>query len=343
MISMKQKINFLFFITLLFQNFVLLSCSKKNSSPKIIRVEKIIYQKNPQKENEGNGGGIDSGGGNGLSYRLEKALSFAKEALTLVKAQSLDTTGSENEVFTFYQKHYEELLNEVAKVTFELKHPENIFIMNKSNNTNIKIHESMVTELRPYAPIQVANNLNVTDLGELASNIIHELGHHLGYTEDDDDLLVKVGSAVIEQAKKMSLDFNDRISLCMKPENFIKTILGKWTGFSRGSWSEKSTPIEITFDETGHYSAKSTCRGKSCYPAFYYGSDEDSDFKTFRIEQACGGMGEGSLDLFFSKKNTTSGRITSMIQSREGSIQYLSFKYFHLNTNLIIFNLQRPI
>jgi hypothetical protein len=74
---------------------------------------------------------------------------------------------------------------------------------------------------------------------------------------------------------------------------------GRWQGLASTPWT---TPyrVAITLREDGHYSSRCTELPDGCCEAFYYGSDEDTPLKQYRIEDATlSGNVFGEIDITF--------------------------------------------
>jgi len=75
---------------------------------------------------------------------------------------------------------------------------------------------------------------------------------------------------------------------------------GRWQGLATSPWT---TPyrVEIGFTADGHYSGRCTELSSDCCLAFYYGSDDDSPIKRYRVEDATlSGNVFGEIDVAFA-------------------------------------------
>jgi hypothetical protein len=74
---------------------------------------------------------------------------------------------------------------------------------------------------------------------------------------------------------------------------------GRWQGLARTPWT---TPykVEIVLGSDGHYASRCTELPDGCCTAFYYGSDEDTPLKQYRVEDATlSGNVFGEIDITF--------------------------------------------
>jgi hypothetical protein len=75
---------------------------------------------------------------------------------------------------------------------------------------------------------------------------------------------------------------------------------GRWEGLATTPWT---TPyrVELSFAADGHYSAGCTELSRDCCQAFYYGSDDDTPIKRYRVEDATlSGNVFGEIDIAFA-------------------------------------------
>jgi hypothetical protein len=76
-------------------------------------------------------------------------------------------------------------------------------------------------------------------------------------------------------------------------------IVGHWQGLATTPWT---TPyeVDVTFEADGHYSARCTDPALAeCCRAFYYGTDDDSPLKQWRIDATLSGKLFGQIDIVF--------------------------------------------
>jgi hypothetical protein len=75
---------------------------------------------------------------------------------------------------------------------------------------------------------------------------------------------------------------------------------GRWKGLATTPWT---TPyqVEIRFTADGHYSGRCTELPSDCCQAFYYGSDDDTPIKRYRVDDATlSGDVFGEIDIAFA-------------------------------------------
>ena len=75
---------------------------------------------------------------------------------------------------------------------------------------------------------------------------------------------------------------------------------GRWEGLATSPWT---TPyrVQISFTADGHYSGRCTELASDCCLAFYYGSDDDTPIKRYRVEDATlSGDVFGEIDIAFA-------------------------------------------
>jgi hypothetical protein len=83
-------------------------------------------------------------------------------------------------------------------------------------------------------------------------------------------------------------------------------IVGHWHGLAKTPWT---TPyeVDVTFDADGHYSAHCSDPAiAECCRAFYYGTDDDTPLKQWRIDATVSGKVFGQIDIAFDYPNGTS-------------------------------------
>ncbi|HKO92743.1 MAG TPA: hypothetical protein VJU61_16425 [Polyangiaceae bacterium] len=94
------------------------------------------------------------------------------------------------------------------------------------------------------------------------------------------------------------------------------TMLGSWRGIVRTPWTSPYL-VDITFDEDGHYSASTPELG-DCVSAFYYGTDDDTPIKQWRVGNAPG-VTSGEIDIAFDY-GTESGAIEYGLPAWQGEL-----------------------
>ena len=293
-----------------------------------------VQKSNPQ--NNIDSGGIDSGGGNGLFYRLQNALDLSLEVLSIVKPDDFDED-SKNKIFNFYNKNRKKLLVEAAITKIETRPADEVFIIFNDKRK----FEKMITKLKTGSTIFVADDLNVTDPLELTANILHELIHHLGFPEEEDDFLDDVALALVQMALKLNPTFKKKVQNCISPEDFMINLDGVWSGSVSTPWTED---YEVDFEfnsDTRSYSSTSVCENCENTPsATYWGTDGVFSEKSFIIEEACGGNASGVMDLYFKESNTTKRVEQRFIKLSEDKTE-LTFEIYYNNRGPLEYKLQR--
>ena len=114
-------------------------------------------------------------------------------------------------------------------------------------------------------------------------------------------------------------------------------IIGKWKGMVTTPW-ESPYKIEISFLENGTYSARRFDLGGS---AMYYGTDLDSDLKTYHIyDVAANNKGLGEITILFLSGNTVTDDLRQI--TFFNNFQILRFEMWHLETyGPLLFELER--
>ncbi len=81
------------------------------------------------------------------------------------------------------------------------------------------------------------------------------------------------------------------------------TLTGQWRGNVTTAWVP-AYPIQMTFDAEGHYSAV-RMPSDSCSSALYWGMDEESDLKQYRLNDVdASGAASGELDMVWCYEET---------------------------------------
>lgn len=123
-------------------------------------------------------------------------------------------------------------------------------------------------------------------------------------------------------------------------ETIQKQFIGKWEGeaIPPSGWTEPYT-VSIDFKADGTYSAKNTSQ-KSSVPAFYYGTDSDSDLKVFNIFNLYSdGKATANITILFSQGTTNIGKLDFITMSE--SYDQLSFEFWKGDYSPIKYNLTR--
>jgi hypothetical protein len=79
-----------------------------------------------------------------------------------------------------------------------------------------------------------------------------------------------------------------------------RSMVGTWRGVVQTPWT---TPyrVAVTFTADGHYSARCTELPASCCVAFYYGPDDDTEIKQYRVDTvSLDGSVSGEIDIAFA-------------------------------------------
>lgn len=93
-------------------------------------------------------------------------------------------------------------------------------------------------------------------------------------------------------------------------------LIGSWRGVVHTPWT---TPylVELTFAADGHYSASTPELG-DCAPAFYYGTDDDTPLKQWRVENTPG-VTSGEIDIAFDYRRE-SGEVEYGLPAWQGQL-----------------------
>lgn len=243
---------------------------------------------------------MDSGGGKGLPYRLEQAADLSIEILAAVRQD--DLASGDAELDSYFAKHRKELIAEAATSELIIKPASEVFVVIDGQ----KQFEGMVTLLKKGAEIFVADNLAATDPFEIATNIIHEYGHHLGLTENEDTFLDRLAVAIVKRALQVSPALRMKAQACIPTYEYMGLMAGKWQGTMTkpAAWNGPNPmPIEIIFSADGGYSDRNLCGDKiaNCVNPFYWGVAGPMPNKKILIEEACGGKASATFNLVFSE------------------------------------------
>lgn len=108
-------------------------------------------------------------------------------------------------------------------------------------------------------------------------------------------------------------------------DDYNAQIVGTWIGHVITPWTPAYN-VEVTFYENGKYSARSLMPAIS--KAFYYGSDEDSDSKTYEIYDVySNGKAKARIICYFWPGNTNTSSLDFIKFSN--NFKNLSFEYWH--------------
>ena len=107
-------------------------------------------------------------------------------------------------------------------------------------------------------------------------------------------------------------------------EKIRAAFVGGWVGIATTPWTDPYH-VTITFMHDGHYSAVSK---NPSIPAFYYGTDEDSEHKTYSIENLnSNGEAIGEIKIYFGPNSVTTGELRKITLSSD--YNRLSFEFWH--------------
>jgi hypothetical protein len=99
-------------------------------------------------------------------------------------------------------------------------------------------------------------------------------------------------------------------------ERVRKGIVGTWSGSDDTPWTDAYKVI-VKFTADGHYSAQ--CLGSCPAPVFYWGIDDASPLKTYRLDDLqAGGAVTGDLTIFFGGNDVQTGAIEQLTLSPDG-------------------------
>ena len=118
----------------------------------------------------------------------------------------------------------------------------------------------------------------------------------------------------------------DRRSLLL--EQYRKNIVGRWTGVAAYPWIDPCN-VDVTFRDNGTYSARNLS-GDPLRPAFYYGTDDDSESKAYSLEDVgADGRASGHIVIYFGggPGNTNTDDLVNIEFS--DNCQSLRFDFYH--------------
>jgi hypothetical protein len=149
------------------------------------------------------------------------------------------------------------------------------------------------------------------------------------YTAEIDSSLV----ALLNDPALFVVKETDKASL----ECYRNKIVGTWIGKNENPWTEPYY-VEITFFADGKYSAHSLSQAayngykeKMLISALYYGTDMDSDLKTWEINDVwANGEAAGELIIYFDVVGTTTTDSFRKIKFCN-SFNLLQFDLWHFN------------
>jgi hypothetical protein len=148
------------------------------------------------------GGGADLGGGtDGRFASIAKARTIALKALELTQANML----SESDLITFYEVNRLTLINEVKSSEIVVKPSSEVILEHANGN---KSYKNALTKLSPLAEIKISEELGTSassiyiSLQDLVLIILHEVGHHLGVAQEDDQFLDRLALSIINSTKE---------------------------------------------------------------------------------------------------------------------------------------------
>jgi hypothetical protein len=148
---------------------------------------------------QSSGGGADAGGGSdGRFISIEDA-----RELALASVRIVDSLGKDRKNLNiFYKKNREKLLLEIRNSQVVVKPSAEVFLV----INGIKITKRAFTNLTSLSPIVLSDRLGSESitLNELSLIIIHEAGHHLGITQEEDDFLDQLAISIINKSEENS-------------------------------------------------------------------------------------------------------------------------------------------
>jgi hypothetical protein len=153
------------------------------------------------------GGGADPGGGSdGRFVSIEDARDLALAAVRLV-----DSIGENKKTLNFFYKvNREKLLSEIRNSEITVKPDSEVFLI----INGIKVPRKAITNLISKSPIILSDRLGGSEsitLNELSLIIIHEAGHHLGVTQEEDEFLDQLAISIINKSEVKSATFKHQL------------------------------------------------------------------------------------------------------------------------------------
>jgi hypothetical protein len=157
----------------------------------------------------------------------------------------------------------------------------------------------------------------------------------------------KVDSYIITSYYKIDYGFDPSQSMQnLSINEYNINIVGTWIGGVETPWT-KPYNVEVTFYSTGIYSAHSLSQQKFgdqddfWGPAFYYGTDEDSNLKTYYLfDLYANGAALGNIAILFSSGGTTTDSLRFI--KFFNSFNNMNFEVWHFDVyGPLKFNLTR--
>lgn len=240
-------------------------------------------------------GGMDSGGTTGLPYRLQNAAKLSIQVLANVLPDDLKLINLE--VYEFYLQHRTDLIIESATANLKVVPADQVFVVVNEQ----RLPRAMITGLTKGAPILIADTLNVTNPAELTQNLIHEYGHHLGVSQENDIFLDKLSLILVMKAIEKGVDLLPKVFSCISSDELLFRMTGTWAG--KATYVQTINPwlVALNISSSGQYSDRTICEADTeCSKgAFYYGMFGNNPNKRLRVQSVCGGEGNGTIDIVY--------------------------------------------
>lgn len=188
----------------------------------------------------------------------------------------------------------------------------------------------------PFNRYEISDLLaNGSAIGELHSESRTLELKNIRYSSDLNSLFFEVWNdsyGPIELSLSRYIPLAEKASLSELKES----IVGKWVGSSESPWK---LPYEVSFEFLSDGTYSSSAEAPSAFSdggkitqtsALYYGTDTDSQFKYYDINNITeGGLGEGEIDIVFDTGVINRGRIEKIEFSENGL--FLKFDFLHRN------------
>jgi len=129
------------------------------------------------------GGDAIRGGDDGLDYRLASAITLASMAFDKLSGDLMKETPAD--IYQFYLLHAAFLSNEIKKSQFKIRPEKQVTAM----VGGVEKERKFSTDFLPLSDVLVSRELNInTSVAEMTASIIHEVGHHAGIHDENEDL-----------------------------------------------------------------------------------------------------------------------------------------------------------
>jgi hypothetical protein len=146
-----------------------------------------------------------------------------------------------------------------------------------------------------------------------------------------------VGNMFAQLCKTVNAECRNAVHSSNSDVATLRTsILGKWRGLANTPWTEPY-PVLFQFMNDEQYSARSL---EDRNVALYYGTDEDSPQKVYRITSMnYDGEGLGEIEVYFGPNNSRRARLDHLNLSQNNNL--LTFEFWYGDYGPIRYDLRR--